>query len=268
MTGPIINITEADLIQDPPADPAVPVVPTDPPAEPQKPKQTAQERIDEVTYHRREAERKAIEAEKETEYWRNLALGDQEPPAPTTPPVPADDGRPKQASFETIEQYEDALLDWHDGKKEAKTFAATQQQQLKDSLSNFNKNAAKLREQHPDFDAVIETPVFTPEMRSALFMTENGPMLAYHLGKNREVADKIKVLPPNQQLYEIGKLETQLVLAQKANPVTNAPEPIEPVGATGAPEVDPSKLPINDWMKWNEQQEKAKIKAKLEPRAP
>ena len=245
-----------------PVEPTEPVVPATPPAEPQPPKQTAQERIDEITYKMREEER-------EKEYWKNLALGDQEPPEPTTPaPKPADDGRPKQANFATTEEYEDALLDWHDQKKESKSLEATKKQDMKDNLGKFNKNAAKLREAHEDFDQVIETPVFTETMRSALFMTDNGPMLAYHLGKNREEADRSKVLPPDQQLYEIGKLETKLLLAQQANVSTTVPEPLEPVGATGVPEIDPQKMSTDEWMEHEKKREIAKIKANLGPRAP
>jgi hypothetical protein len=60
-----------------------------------------------------------------------------------------------------------------------------------------------------------------------------------------------------------GKLEAQLLLAQKTKKVTTASEPITPVGITGSPKIDPSKLNIDDWMKWDREQEIEKLKAKI-----
>jgi len=263
MPDDIIEITDDDLIQDPP-EPAAPTEPlaepTEPPVDPAKPKQTVQERINEITYKMREEER-------EKEYWKNLALGEKEPSEPA-PPKPSTEGRPSQVNYESVEEYEDALFDWRDAKRNSETLVKTQEQEKKEALSEFNKNAANLRKEHEDFDDVINAPVFTDPMKDALFASENGPLVAYHIGKNREVADKIKLLPPERQIYEMGRLEERLLLAQKTKKTTDAPEPIEPVGITGAPEIDPSDMNTPDWMKWNKEQDLKKIKAKLEPRAP
>lgn len=263
MPEEIIDITEEDLIQDPP-EPAAPAEPpaepTEPIVDPAKPKQTVQERINEITYKMREEER-------EKEYWKNLALGEKEPLDPP-PPKPSTEGRPSQVNYESVEEYEDALFDWRDAKRNSETLAKTQEEEKKEALSEFNKNAAKLRAEHEDFDEVINAPVFTDPMKDALFASENGPLVAYHIAKNREVADKIKTLSPERQIYEMGKLEERLILAQKTIKTTAAPEPIIPVGTTGAPEIDPSKMNTEDWMEWNKEQEIKKIKSKLEPRAP
>ena len=220
----ITEITEKDLIEPPK-------------------KQSVQERINEITYKMREEER-------EKEYWKNLALGEKEPPEPA-PPKPSTEGRPSQTNYESVEEYEDALFDWRDAKRNSETLAKTQEEEKKEALSEFNKNAAKLRAEHEDFDEVINAPVFTDPMKDALFASENGPLVAYHIAKNREVADKIKTLPPERQIYEMGKLEERLILAQKTIKTTAAPEPIDPVGITGAPEINPSDLSTDKWMEWN-----------------
>lgn len=238
-----------------PVAPAEPTEPVEPVVDPVQPKQTAQERINEITYKMREEER-------EKEYWKNLALGEKEPPA-QEPPKPSKGGRPNRANYEAEEDYEDAFYDWRTEKKDSETLAVTQERERKENLSTFNKNAAKLRGEHEDFDTIIETPVFTDPMRTVLFASEHGPMVAYHIGKNRDIADKIKVLPPERQIYEMGKLETQLLLAQKIKPTTTAPDPISPVGITGQPEIDPSKMSTKEWMEWEKQRELEKIKAKM-----
>jgi len=220
-----------------------------------KPKQTAQARIDEITYKFRESER-------EVEYWKNQA---NEPPAPIKTVAPqADPNRPNQENYETVEAYEDALFDWRDSKMVSEQSALAQRKRRQESASNFNKNATELRKEHPDFDKVIETPVFTDAMRNTLFEIDNGPMVAYHIAKNSDIADTIKDLSPERQVYEIAKLETKLLLAQKTKTTTTAPNPISPVGSTGAPEADPSKMSTEEWMAWEKGKELEKIKTKLE----
>lgn len=257
MADDITDITDGDLIQEPePQDPpAEPVAPADPP------KQTAQERINEITYKFREAER-------EVEYWKNLALADAEPepePAPTPPPV---DGRPVRAHFESQEKYEDALLDWRDEKRTATETEKQTKERMKKNLATFNENAKEFRKENPDFDEVIETPVFNDSMREILLTDKNGPALTYSIAKNKATSDYLLSLTPAQQLYEIGKLSNQLTANQRIKPVSTAPEPLDPVSGEGIPEKDPSKMSIDEWMEWNKQHEISRIKSNIEGRRP
>ena len=237
-----------------PVEPVEPVEPTEPiePVEPPDdtpPKKSVQARIDELTFKRREAEREA-------EYWRKKASEKE-------PPKPSNEGRPRQENYETVEDYEDALFDWRDKKREAEAILTNQQKQMQVSISKFRKNAAELKKVHADFDEVVESPVFTDPMKKVLFDIDNGPLVAYHIAKNRDVAKRIQSLPPEMQVYEIGRLETQLLLAQKAKKTTTAPEPITPVGSTGAPEIEPSKMSTEEWMEYEKNRELEKLKAKL-----
>ncbi|MDO9527915.1 MAG: hypothetical protein Q7J27_02015 [Syntrophales bacterium] len=213
-------------------------------------KQTAQERINEITRARREAEREA-------EYWKNLAIKPE--PVKETP-----SGRPKVGNYETTEEYEDALIGWHDNKRVAATGVAEQQRRQTDMLKTFNAKAAGLRKAHGDFDEIIESPVFTDIMREVVLSADTGPELAYYLGSNREVAQRIAQLPPAMQPYEIGKLETQIKLAQKTKTITGAPAPIVPTGSiTGGGEKDPSKMTTAEWMNYEKNREMDKLKTKF-----
>lgn len=227
---------------------------------PPKKKQTAQERIDEVTRFRREAEREAA-------YWRKAALEKKEekaePPKPETPSLPK---RPTIDQYETTEQYEDALFEWRDNVKSIETTSAKRQKEHDDALRTFNDRAKKLRGEYEDFDEVIESPVFTPSMRMAILHSENGPQLAYHLGRteNREAAERLRNMPVEVQLYEMGKLETQLLLTKQTKKVPSAPAPITPVGMSGAGgEVDPSKMSMVEWKKWDDDNRMKKIKERF-----
>lgn len=258
--APVVEPIEPVEPSEPVVEPTEPIEPSEPvDTDPAKPKQTAQERINEITSKYRGEERLKTEAQREVEYWKNLAISGNEP----TPKPIVKSNRPSQSSYETVEEYEDALMGWHDQKKEAVNLENAQKDNVKKSISRFNENAAKLRKEHDDFDEVVESPVFTDSMRSALFASENGPMVAYHLGTNREIADKIKVLPPEMQIYEMGKLETQLLLAQQTKTTTSAPDPIKPVGSTAVSEVDDSKLTTKQWMEREKERDLAKLTVKI-----
>lgn len=246
-------------------EPVVPVEPTKPvepdeltepikSTEPVAPKQTVQERIDEITRKRREAERDA-------EYWRNLAMTKEEP-LPVKPAIPVETGRPNQENFETVEEYEDALIGWHDEKKSVAAGVVEQQKQQQEALKTFNENAVNVRKEHVDFDEVVKRPVFTDAMRNVISVSKTGPELAYYLGKNPEIAGKIAQMPVEIQPYEIGKLETQIKIAQKTKTATAAPEPITPVGDVSIPGVDTSKMTTEEWMIWNKEHEINKLKQK------
>lgn len=231
-----------------------------PPA-PKKKKETYQEGIDRLTRARREAERDAA-------HWREVALARQQPaptPSPIQPPPSNFPARPTLDQFETTTAYEDALLDWRDTVKATQTRAVQQQAAQQTALKTFDQRAKTLRETHEDFDEVIEAPVFSPLMRHTLLNSENGPEIAYHLGlpQNREEADRIRALPVEMQPYELGKLETKLLLAKGTKKVPGAPSPIKPVGMTGGgTEKDPSKMTTAEWMAWDKEKTMKKLKQK------
>lgn len=224
--------------------------------DPPKPKKTAQERIDELTRKRRDAERDA-------EYWRAKAL-EKEPEKKPVEPV---SNRPRLDQFETTEQYEDALLDWKLGnierKKRQEIFASEQQR----AAQTFQERAQKLREEHDDFDEVIEQPVFSAVMRDAFVMSENGPSVAYHLGTHPAEAERIRAMPAAMQLIEIGRLETKLSLAGAQRKTPSAPAPINPVGmGGGTKDKNPSEMSDEEWFSWKKEQEKKQIEERLRTR--
>ncbi len=225
---------------------------------PEPKKKTAQERIDEITKARREAER-------EREYWKRVALEKgREPVEKEVPATPAIPQRPTLEQFDTTVEYEDALFNWYETKKTVEQTVSRQRTENEEAFRKFNQRAEKLRKEYEDFDMVIETPVFSEVMRNTLLRAENGPLLAYHLGspENRDTVERIKTLPPELQIYEIGKLETKLLLAHQTKKSTSAPAPITPVGISGNSEEDPGKMTTEEWMKWDKQRTLDKLKAK------
>lgn len=124
-------------------------------------------------------------------------------------------------------------------------------QPMPEHVKAFVERAAPLREKfgEEEFAAAVNQPVFTPEMASALYESEHGPSVAFHLGKNTAEANRIASLPPDQMLREIGRLEGRF--SQAPERVSEAPDPISPVRGTAGPEKDPEKMSTAEWMQWD-----------------
>jgi hypothetical protein len=77
------------------------------------------------------------------------------------------------------------------------------------------------------------------------------------------LANKINSLPLVDQIYELGKLETSLLVAKKTRKVPTAPAPITPVGGiTGGTEIDISKMTIDEFMEYEKKKKMAEFEAK------
>ena len=235
-------------------EPVEPVAEPEPEPAPQKPKKSAQQRINDITRQKHDALRDA-------EYWKSKALAGtapaQETPAST---------RPDRDNYEDRRTYEDDLLTWHDNRTNAqRTEQATQTAQTK-AQETWDERSEKIREEHPDFDDVLASEVYSETMNNALFVSEDGPELAYWLGRHENYAEakRISGLSPQEQMLEMGKLIPKIKLQKTTKAAPTPPEPITPVGATGgAPPVDDSKLSTNDWFKKREAERKAKLERVL-----
>jgi hypothetical protein len=229
-------------------------------------KKTAQERIDEITRLRREAER-------ETEYWKNLALKKEQAPVKVEKPAeqaPFLPQRPVKFQYETEEAYEDALLEWNNqraaiqAKTEHERIQKEQaQRKAEEDWKRFDRKGDALRAVYEDYDEIIKSPVFTPAMQMVILESDNGPELAYFLGRpeNRDTADRLLNLSVERQIYELGKLETSLLIAKKTKKVPSAPAPINPVATGGmSGEIDISKMTIDEFMEY----ERKKIRDRYE----
>jgi hypothetical protein len=226
---------------------------TDEVVEPLK-KKSAQERIDEITRKRREAERDA-------EYWRAKALEKAEAQTVPAPVVPS--GRPTLDQFETTQEYEDKLFEWYDKKRELTDSGKKREQELSNAYRTYEDRADKARAEYEDFDDVVSATPYTETMKVALWKNEHGPELAYHIATHPKDGDRIRNLAPDEQLIELGRLETKLLIAKSTKKATSAPPPITPVGmGGGGKEKDPSEMTVEEWMIWDKQKTMEKLKKK------
>lgn len=222
-------------------------------AEPKK-KSKVQERIDELTAKRREAEREA-------QYWREQAEKSIKPEKANVDVEPV---KPKFDDFSDIDEYEAAV------EKYASDKAAYQESQVikrqtelqkqfeeQQRAATFAAKSAEFAARHPDFYAAVQNPNLTisNEMAEAIRSSDRGPELAYHLGKNPELAEQIAALPASLQYMTLGKLEASLTApTPPAVPMTKAPAPVKPIGSKALVEKAPEDMSYSEYRAWRMKQ--------------
>ncbi len=111
---------------------------------------------------------------------------------------------------------------------------AKEQQRLTEqqAAAEFSQKVSKL--EIPDY---VETVKMIPQLQDetllAIYNVENGPEVAYHLGKHLDVADSIAHMPPMQAAMEIGRISANLNFNKTSKKPTTAPDPIKPIGSGG-----------------------------------
>lgn len=211
----------------------------------------AQKRINELT-----AARKKAEAERD--YYAALAKKDgkqepaQKPVEPSTP-------RPKQHDFETVADYEDALVDW---KIEQLEHQAEQKKRAESADAERRELLAKGAEKYEDFEAVVtaEDLPLTPLMVEAAKRTDHVDDVLYALGSDPTAAREIATLSmtdPVSAAYRIFTMAQGFVNGEGQPPApkktTKAPAPIRPPKG-GAPRTrkKPEDMTMEEYKRFRE----------------
>lgn len=223
------------------------------PAEERKQNPKIEKRFSEIT-KQREAARQ--EAERERQARLELENKVKEMEAKLTPAKPQEpveaDPKPKPEQFSDMFEYAEALSEWTADKrireekvKEAAQKAEQERQQL---LNTWASRVQEFRAKTPDFDDMVGSAdvVVSNEVRDAIFESDVGPQILYHLAENPDVAKKLSGLSPISALRMIGKLEAKLetpapseAKQETAVKTSKAPPPINPIRATsGGPVTD------------------------------
>ncbi len=203
------------------------VNPAEPPQDGPKAKKTAQDRIDELTRARREAEREA-------KYFRDLYEGKAQPQRET-----AKDEGPKAPDPNDFDmgdmdpRYLDALVDFRvqQGLDKVQSRVA-QDLHLQAGARVWEARQDEARAKFADYDEKVIDGAHnwpcTPEMAEAIRTSDAGGEVAYHLASNPDEARRIATLAPIAQARELGRIEATLTATPKDPPsvkTTNAPKP-------------------------------------------
>lgn len=115
----------------------------------------------------------------------------------------------------------------------------------------FTRRVAAARDRVSDFDAVALNPDLpvSAAMAATIACCERGPEIAYHLGRNPELAARIARLDPLSAARELGRVEADLTATPRRS-VTSAPPPLRPLGAGETPRRDPDAMTYREYRAW------------------
>lgn len=205
----------------------------------------AGKRIDELTRYRREAER-------ERDYWREMAIRSTPQPAkaeePAAPPPPVK--VPSLADFEYDEsKYQVALIEYTraEARREAESVlrAEREREAQERTVKTWTEKAADFAKSKPDYAEKVNDPTLpiSAPMVKAIQVSEIGPEVAYHLAENRELAAEIARLPAEAAAFAIGRIEGR-ILAQKDATKAPAPRAVVSQAPPPAPKLEASEPDI------------------------
>jgi hypothetical protein len=213
-----------------------------------------QKRIDRLT-----RERYRLQGELE-------AMRRQHPKQETQQPTSAA-GSPKPEQFQSYEDYLEAKAEWKAEQKVAEVLNRQQEstkrqtaQAEHDKLQqSWEKSVDEAIGVYDDFEEVALAPdvPISDAMSKAILRSGKSADVAYYLGKNREEAAKIASMDPLSAAIAIGRIEATLA-RPAAKKTTSAPPPISTVGARASVSKDPDKMSVNEWLKWRNEQIKAR----------
>ena len=184
--------------------------------------QSVKRQMTKLRMRARDAEERAAKAEAQVR-----EQGKQRPKRPSMDAYTDQYGNIDHRYYSAMEKYEDSVLDWRESQKEVKQNEAMRVAKEEERIAEFINKAEPMIEKYPDFYDVVDKPVFSRALTDELLEHENGPSIAYFLGKNEALAANIGKMSPKKMDQELGKLEERLsTLAIKPS---NAPAPINPV---------------------------------------
>lgn len=209
------------------------------------------------------AEDKRILREKNA-YLEGVAYGRQQVPQ-NVPSEPQPAPKPKVDDFEDEGDFIEALTDWKVEQKsveirstfKAETAQTSQQASIDESKQRYNEKVEEVSAKHEDFRETLESlPIISQVAVDAITVAENGPEIAYYLGKNHTEANKIARMSPMQAVIAIGRIDGKLSQQSPTKTITKAPIPINPLGGgREATKTPPEKMSTADYIAMREKEE-------------
>ena len=193
-------------------------------------------RFEKITKQREEAR---AEAQKEREARESLEAKVRELESRNQPEKVEAAEEPRPEQFTDMYEYAKALTDYKVdqrlGEEKQKVEQAKAEAQRQQVINTWAKRVESAKAEMPDFEAMVGSAdvVVSNEVRDAIFESDVGPQVLYHLAENPDIAEKLQGMTVTSALRTIGKLEAQF---EKAEPQTKtvvgkskAPAPINPI---------------------------------------
>ncbi len=194
-------------------------------------------RFSEIT-KQREAARE--EARKEREARESLEAKVRDLEAKFQPKAePQVEQEPKPEQFSDMYEYQQALVDYRvdqrlaeEKQKEAQAKANAERDKI---LNVWSDRVKAAKAEMPDFEDMVSSADVTVsnEVRDAIFESDVGPRILYHLAENPDFAVKLQGMTLTAALRAIGRLEAQYekpeLQTKSVVGKSKAPAPITPI---------------------------------------
>jgi hypothetical protein len=178
-------------------------------------------------------------------------------------------GEPKWDDYlskgKTLEEFIDARNQWANKNREMAEEKASEAERAKAVYDSYNSSVADFRSEHEDFDDVVGQNLRIPQgVQLAVIEMENGPEVAYHLGKNPDLCNELMEMSPIRSIAKIAVIAESLKKAPSVSPEKKTkvtpPPPIRQVNNVAAQSSVPlDKLPMREFMKIRNQQERERL---------
>ena len=222
-------------------------------------------RIDELTRDKHEARRQVERMEKlmqqQEEMLRRIQPEDKPQESKLTPPDPRQfaGGEYDPRYMEAVRQYDrESIREEMRQTMNAEYEARQQREAMSAQQAKLETAEAAARAKYPDYDSVIETITSDPRLsqnptiRQALLGLDNGPDIAYQLGRDPALAYEIASMNPIQAGMKLASL-----IRPEATP-RSAPKPISPITGTGnnSGKPDPANMSTKDYIAYMNNKER------------
>lgn len=146
--------------------------------------------------------------------------------------------RPARDQFATDEEYIDALVGWRLKAEKESEARAAEDARVKAVFKSYNEKLIEARARIEDFDEVVgASDVTVPkDVILAIPEMENGPDVAYFLGKNPDICAELLEMTPLKAIGMAWKISESLInggkkekAEEKPKLQSKAPAPIKPV---------------------------------------
>jgi hypothetical protein len=220
----------------------------------------AERRIQQLVARQREAERREAARAGEAAYWRGIAEGRIRPAAPVQPQSPAGGPEfPTLADFERSEDFEEARTRYVVEKAKWDLKQELEAHRVRETQGEIERRyrarmaaAAESDPELPEIENDATLPVSLP-MALAIKESESAPQVLRYLSAHRDEAARISRMNPIAAVREIGKIEAAegpRSRPQDLRTVSQAPEPVRPVGGTkGSIDTDDERVPIGEFVR-------------------
>jgi hypothetical protein len=193
-------------------------------------------RFEKITKQREEARE---EARKEREQRESLEAKVRELESRNQPEKVEAAEEPRPEQFTDMYEYAKALTDYKVdqrlGEEKQKVEQAKVEAQRQQVINTWAKRVESAKAEMPDFEAMVGSAdvVVSNEVRDAIFESDVGPQVLYHLAENPDIAEKLQGMTVTSALRTIGKLEAQFEKAETQTKTvvgkSKAPAPINPI---------------------------------------